>query len=110
MNNKLSFYKENTVTINLNFSGVDLTGATVYFTMKSSYDDVSNDSSAIISKNITSHINASAGETAVVLTPAETDVPVGNYYYDIKLKKADGVQQTIQSGRCRVLPVVTNRG
>jgi hypothetical protein len=110
MTNRLSFYKENTVTIDLNFTDVDLTGATVYFTLKSDYDDDATDSTALISKDVTVHTNPTAGETAVILTPTDTNITPGNYYYDVKLEKASGEQQTIQIGRCKVLPAVTNRG
>lgn len=108
--NKITFYKENTVTINLTFTGVDLTGATVYFTLKSAYDTNATDDTALIKKDVTTHTNPTAGETSVVLTPADTNIVAGKHYYDIKLKKASGEQQTIQIGRAVVKDVVTNRG
>lgn len=110
MASNITFYKENTVTINLTFDGVDLTGATVYFTVKEEFDEDADDSTALIQKDITSHTDATGGETAVVLSPADTDVAAGKYYYDIKLKKADNTQTTIQLGRCTIKDAVTNRG
>jgi len=106
----MKFYRENTVNINLSFPGVDLTGATVYFTVKADYDDDGTDSSALIKKDVTSHIDAANGQTVVVLTPSDTDVEPGKYVYDIKLKKSSGEQTTLKVDKCQILPAVTLRG
>lgn len=107
---KLTTYRENSMTITLTFTGIDLTGATVYFTVKSAADTDATDTSALIKKDITSHTDAINGATEIVLTPTDTDIAVGKYKYDIKLKKADGQQTTTQVGEFIVKEAITNRG
>jgi hypothetical protein len=107
---KITFYRENTVNINLAFTDVDLTGATVYFTVKTVPDADVTDSTAVITKDITSHTDAAAGLTTIALTPTDTDVTPGDYGYDIKLKKASGEQSTITVGKCEIKDVYTMRG
>lgn len=109
MASKIAFYKENTVNIGLTLTGVDLTGATIYFTVKASSDESTDDSTAIIKKDVTSHTDPTQGVTSIGLTPTDTNVQPGSYIYDIKLKKATGEQTTIQYGKCVIDPVVTNR-
>jgi len=107
---KLTTYKENTLPIELTFTGIDLTGATVYFTVKTAADNDATDSTTLIKKDITSHTDAINGSTEIVLTPTDTDIAVGKYKYDIKLKKADGSQVTTQVGDFIVKEVMSNRG
>lgn len=106
----IEFYKKNTVNINLSMTGVNLTGATVYFTVKEEADDVASDTTALIKKDVTSHTDPTHGITTVVLTPTDTNVTPGKYGYDIKLKKASGEQTTIKVGKCNILSAFTNRG
>lgn len=108
--NKITFYRENTVTINLTFTDIDLTGATVYFTVKTAADTNSTDTTAVIKKDVTSHTDPTAGETQISLLPADTDVTPAKYFYDIKLKTASGQQQTVAVGNCEVKTAYTNRG
>ena len=107
---KLTTYRENSMTITLTFAGVDLTGATVYFTVKSAADSDASDTTALIKKDITSHTDAVNGVTEIALLPADTDITPGKYKYDIKLKKADGQQTTTQVGEFIVKEAITNRG
>ncbi len=107
---KIQFYRENTVNITLTFPGVDLTGATVYFTVKPDYDDDQTDGSAVISKDVTAHTSPTEGLTVVTLTPGDTNVTPDSYVYDIKLKKSSGEQSTVAVGKCVVKDVVTLRG
>lgn len=110
MAQKLSFYRENTVNINLTFTGVDLTGATVYFTVKPAYDSDQADAAAVIKKDITTHTNPTQGLTTISLTPTDTNVVAGTYGYDIKLKKANGDQSTITVGQAIIKDAYTLRG
>jgi hypothetical protein len=110
MGQKISFFKENTTNIDLAFKDVDLTGATIYFTIKPQFDDDQTDSNAIIKKDITSHVNPSAGLSRITLTPTDTSVEAGTYGYDIKLKKSDGQQSTITVGDCEIKDAYTLRG
>jgi hypothetical protein len=107
---KISFYRENTVNINLAFTDVDLTDATVYFTVKAAPDADTTDTTAVIKKDITSHTSPTAGLTTITLTPTDTDVAPGDYGYDIKLKKATGEQSTITVGKLEIKDVYTMRG
>lgn len=110
MAQNIKFYRENTVNINLTFAGVDLTGATVYFTVKSDFDNDQADSSAKIKKDITDHDDPTNGKTTVALSPSDTNIAADTYGYDIKLKKATGEQTTIAIGELEVLDVHTLRG
>ena len=110
MKPKLTFYIENTVNINLTFTGVDLTGATVYFTIKPAFDADQTDGAAIIKKDVTTHTNPTAGQTTVTLTPIDTAVTPGNYGYDIKLKKATGEESTVSLGNVVINDTYTLRG
>lgn len=106
---KITFYRENTVNINLSFDGVDLTDATVYFTVKPQPDNDQTDAAAIIKKDITDHTDPVAGQTIIPLTPADTTVSAGNYVYDIKLKRSTGAQSTVIVGDCEIKEAVTLR-
>lgn len=107
---KLTTYRENTLNINLTFRDVDITGATVYFTVKPAADTDSTDATAVIKKDVTAHTSPLLGMTVVQLNPTDTDIPAGKYKYDIKIKKADGQQTTTQVGDFIVKEAITNRG
>ena len=110
MASRIAFFKDNTVNINLAFTDVDLSGATVYFTVKVFEDSSEDDSTALIKKDITSHTDPTAGLTTITLTPSETNKTPKLYKYDIKLKKANGDKQTVAKGKCEIKQVITNRG
>ncbi len=110
MSSKITFYRENTVNINLTFTDVDLTGATVYFTIKVDSDTDPADTTAIISKDLTVHTDPLLGKTTISLSPTDTDKTPGDYKYDIKLKKSTGDQQTVVKGKCEIKAAITNRG
>lgn len=106
---KISIYRENTVNISLSFTDIDLTGATVYFTVKPAIDADATDVAALIKKDITSHTDAANGLTAIALAPTDTDIAPGEYGYDIKLKKATGEQSTVEIGKFIVKGAYTLR-
>lgn len=88
----------------------DLTGKTVMFTVKEEDDVADNDDDAIITKNITVHTHADAGETVLELTAEETLVPLGDYKYDIRIyEAAPAVLLNSESGVCSVVDIVTKR-
>lgn len=62
---------------------LDITDWKVYFMAKTNINDV--DGSAVITKTITSHSNATNGETILSLSSSDTNIAVGNYYYSIKV-------------------------
>lgn len=63
-------------------------GDTVYFTVNNSLEK----EEALISKVIT---DFSQNKAIVRLTAEDTDIPVGNYYYDIQINTADGRVDTV---------------
>lgn len=72
-----------------NESGVaiDLTGSTVFFTVKRNLEDP--DSLAIISKTVTSHTSPTTGDTSISFTYTDVDY-VGEFFYDFKIKDVSG--------------------
>jgi len=109
---ELSVYRGDDKTWNLNFTDangdpIDLTGATVFFTIKVNKTD--KDSDAIISKDQSSHVDAVNGQTTISLTDSDTDVRVGNYHYDIQLVDSLGIVTTIVVGAFKVKQEVTTR-
>ena len=88
----------------------DLTGATVYFTIKSAeFDSDADDSDALIKKDVTVHTDAESGETEITLSPTDTNVVPGDYFYDIKVKEADGDVYKAVEGKVKVDGSPTNR-
>jgi archaellin len=91
--------KGNSATIPVTFyddagSALNITGATVLFKVKLNKDD----STALISKTITTHTNPAAGETEIDLSSTDTDIDVGSYWYDIRLTITGTIDQNTDSG------------
>jgi len=87
---------------------IDITGATIFFTVKENETDA--DADALISKDITSHTDPTAGKTSIDITAADTnDLDPGTYYYDIQYKSALGKIATIEKGNFTILADITRR-
>ena len=86
---------------------IDITGWTVYFTVKLSYMDA--DADAKITKDITTHYDPTNGQTKITLLTTDTDIDPANYYYDIQAKKAAGDIFTVMAGRIEILSDITRR-
>jgi hypothetical protein len=73
------------IVIKKNKIPVDISGWSLYFTCKTDFNDA--DSAAIITKNVTfpSNAESQAGIGYLSLTSTDTDVTIGEYFYDIKL-------------------------
>ena len=89
----LKVYRGDTKTYNLTFTdsasaAIDITGYTVFFTVKEKNTDT--DANAKISKTVTSHSDATNGITTFSLTTTETDLEIKSYHYDIQLKDDSG--------------------
>ena len=82
-------------------AAINITGWTVYFTAKKNYADAV----ASISVEVTVHFDAAGGQTKIPLTPANTDLVPGYYFYDIQVKKAADDFETILSGTVQILAV-----
>jgi len=72
-------------------AATNITGWTIFFTIKKNRND--SDDVALIKKDIGNdeHTDAEHGETRIALLPEETIDLLGKYYYDIQIKKDDGV-------------------
>lgn len=98
--------------INLTFldsdgsTALDLTGGTVYFTVNSSSDPVS-DSGAAIQKTATSFTDATAGQHTFTLTHSDTDITPGTYWYDAQFVDATGNYVSSYRGKFVVQSDVT---
>lgn len=96
----LEIKRGDTKTYTLTFTNndnilINLTGYTVFFTVKENINDV--DSLAKISKTITTHSAPTIGVTELVLSATENNL-VGHYLYDIQVKDPLGEIETVQEG------------
>lgn len=100
-----------TVTDSETGDPLDLTGSTVFFTLKAEIDNDLADSSALIKKDVVSHTDPTAGKTTIRLLPSETGAltPGEKYPYDIQVKLSGGDVMTIVSGKIRITADVTRR-
>lgn len=86
---------------------VDITGWTIFFTMKSSKDLMDKD--AIIQKTVTTHISPTNGQSQVRLTSTDTATLCATFYYDLQYKDDHGVIRTMTAGQITFLEDVTRR-
>ena len=82
--------------VDKNDQPINITGWTIFFTLKKRKTD--EDASAVIKKTITSFNNPADGEVLLSISASELNELLGEYYYDIQIKKADGRILTIISG------------
>lgn len=89
----------------------DITGATIFFTIKSTeYDSSSDDTTALVKKTVTDFPNATGGEYAITINPSDTaTLAEVDGYYDIKIKLASGVILKLDEGKVRIDASPTNR-
>jgi hypothetical protein len=78
------------ITINATFkdengTAINITGYTVFFTVKDNYTSTT-DTDALISKTVTSHTNPTQGITQITISDTENNLDEGEYYYDFQLK------------------------
>ena len=87
----------------------DITGWTIYFTLKKNIDDT--DANAVLKKDITTHTDPTQGKTEIPLLNAETDVLEGLYFYDIQYKDVatPAIVKTVLSGQMTFTKDVTRR-
>jgi len=92
-------------------AAVDITSSEIFFTIKNTkYDTSVTDSTAIIAKDGTI-TDGPGGMYAVTLTPSDTFVEAGNYYYSITIDiTGDGSDvKLLASGRVKIVGHPTNR-
>lgn len=100
-------YKKFTLTVTDNGLPFDLTGCTVSFTVKASPTML--DTSAIIQKNVVSHINAVGGITNIELSSSDTAslIPSKSYYYDCQVSTGDYKKFTVAKGFLNIKQDIT---
>lgn len=90
-------------------SPVDLTGSTVFFTAKAALSNDVSDNTAVITVEVTDHSDPTAGTTEIPLSSTDTDVPPGEYFYDVQVKREDDTIVSIPARKLEVVADVTRR-
>jgi hypothetical protein len=85
----------------------DITGWTVYFTVKHRTSD--SDDDALLTKDVSSHDKPTEGETSFVLSSTETAVEPGVYVYDMQVKRDTNTVTTFMKGTIEFTEEVTQR-
>lgn len=89
---------------------INITGYTVFFTIKKKPDDDADDSEASLKKTVTSHSDPTNGKTIILLTNAETaTLEARRYYYDLQIKDLSDRINSSRYGILEVVKDVTNR-
>jgi len=86
---------------------IDITGYTIYMTVKALANISSPDTSAIIQKIVTSHTDPTHGITHIALDSADTNVTAGEYFYDIQMKSPTGAVSSCVQGQFEILQDIT---
>ena len=92
-----------------NCAVMDITGYTLFFTVKTLANLDNADTSALIQKSITSHTDPTHGESLITLTSTDTDQTAGTYYYDIQIKSPSGNISSCVKGEFIIEQDVTKR-
>jgi len=101
-----NFYEKNTksfsVTITYNGSNPNIVNDTVSFMLKVNKSDT--DANAKITKNADVTTYGASGKAVFELTPANTDIDPGYYYYEIKwVVAATGQEYTLEVAPIEIL-------
>ena len=101
---------DNSIKLNFTENGepFDITGYEVLFTVKAECKIGKDDDEALITKNITVHSDPEQGESTLNLSSDDTDIPAGNYYWDLRLIK-DGVITQTKRDTIEVVEGITKR-
>jgi hypothetical protein len=109
---KLKLVRGDNQVYNLHFTDaddvdIDITGWTVYFTVKHRIEDT--DANAVLKKDITSHSDPTHGITVLILLATDTDNLRGDYFYDVQIKKVDNTIKTVMIDSLEVVGDITRR-
>lgn len=112
--NLISIISGDTETISLTFKDqdsnlIDITGYTVFLTVKQSVNASKSDDFSVIKKDVTVHSDPVNGATEVVLSSSDTAVRAENYVYDIQIKDVSGNITTVVRGDFHVTNDITKR-
>jgi len=86
---------------------INLTWATVYFTVKKEDDYTNDDVNAVIAKVITSHTTPLSWITTITLSHTDTNIAEWEYYYDIQLKDTSNKISSIYKAKFIVARDIT---
>lgn len=88
---------------------IDLTGGTVFFTA-SSNNSPTDDTAAIVEKNVTSFASPTSGVATITLNSDDTnDVTPGTYYYDLQFVSSGGVVTSLAQDKLIIKADITRR-
>lgn len=90
-----------------NGSPIDITGWTIFFTVKAKADDL--DAAAVISKTITVFSDPTSGEAEISLTSTDTNQAIGSFLFDIQIKTNLGEIITVLEGIIDITKDITIR-
>ena len=99
---------DHTVSLEVTYSdgtAYDLTGSTVYFTVKANLTDT--DANAKIQKTVTSHSDPANGITSITLSKTDTNIDAGDYYWDLQIKESGGDIHSVRYGIFRIIQDIT---
>lgn len=93
------------LNIKRNGVGVDVSGWTLMFTVKTDFNDL--DAAALITVNVVFPNNSDSqnGICYLPLTSANTNIAVGEYFYDIKLIDTN-FRETFMLGKLSIVPTI----
>jgi|WetSurMetagenome_2_1015567.scaffolds.fasta_scaffold1204740_2 hypothetical protein len=106
----LQLVKKDTQTYILNVTRedgtvADISGWIVEFTIKNDFNDLDINAKLIKSFTMPNNVESQAGIGYLELTSAETDIDLGEYYYDMKFI-ATGYRETFLRGKLVVVPTI----
>jgi hypothetical protein len=118
--NKITIHKGNPYSAtfiikNADGTAYDLTGKTLFFTVKELDDFTDTDSTALIQADVTEFTDAINGIANVEIPASDTLLDAGFYKWDIRIyemEESSGelpVQMNSLTGQCEVKDVVTKR-
>jgi len=114
MSPKITIIKRDSYSFPLTFkdadcNAIDITGYTIFFTVKTLANIDSADTTAIIQKTIETHTDPTQGESLIELTNTDTDQTAGSYWYDVQVKTPAGNITSCMKGQFEIMQDVTKR-
>ncbi|KKN22912.1 hypothetical protein LCGC14_0910220 [marine sediment metagenome] len=101
----LEFDRKSTVTYEIIIEedgvGIDVTGWSIYMTVKEKYED--GDSASLLDKTITAHVDGVNGVILIELSSDDTDIDAGNYPYSIDYKDDEGNEGIFYKGYLKIV-------
>lgn len=88
-------------------NAIDLTGGTVYFTVKKHLGD--SDDDAVLQAEENTFTAPETGIMILTIGNEDTDLPIGQYYYDVQLKDLDNKISSSERGSFIVVKDITVR-